>query len=320
MHALLAGWLGLVLTGTTLAEGEAPAQPEMPEYFAKIDGEVIPIDEFMALLRIGVREKFYHGTPPQAELEKFKKETQEKLVDRILMLREARAIGLRADKARVAEGLAKIEQRNKGDSNWIEQRKELLPKLTSRLEDDDLLRQLEAKTREVAAPAEQALVDYYNANHPLFTTPVQDRISLILLKVSAGSSQQIWDNTNARAVALAKRLKAGENFERLARIHSGDPSAATGGDLGFMHQGMYGDAVQKALDALVENEVSAPLNLLDGIALFRLEQRTKPTLNAYSDVATRVRSLYLREQSDRQWQQLAETLRKKSHIEMNDKL
>lgn len=320
-HALLAGWLGFSLSGAVLAEGgEVPRQPEMPEYFAKIDGEIIPIDEFMALMRIGVREKFYHGTPPEVELEKFKKETADKLIDRILLLREARVIGLRADKARVAEGLDKIEQRNKNDSSWQAARSELLPKMTARLENDDLLRQLEAKTREVAEPTEKVLVNYYNANHPLFTTPVQDKISLILLKVSPGSSQQVWDSTIARADELVKRLKAGERFERLARIHSGDPSAARGGDLGFMHQGMYGEAVQQVIDGMIENAVSEPVRLLDGVAIFRLVQRTKSELNPYSDVATRVRSLYLREQSDRQWQQLSEALRKKAHIELNNKL
>ncbi|MDJ0763985.1 MAG: peptidylprolyl isomerase [Myxococcota bacterium] len=55
---------------------------------------------------------------------------------------------------------------------------------------------------------------------------------------------------------LAKKLKAGESFETLAKAHSDCPSKRRGGDLGTFGKGQMAPPFEKTAFALAENEIS----------------------------------------------------------------
>ncbi|MDR1888516.1 MAG: peptidylprolyl isomerase [Zoogloeaceae bacterium] len=72
---------------------------------------------------------------------------------------------------------------------------------------------------------------------------------------------------------LRERLKHGEDFAELARLYSQDGSAATGGDLGWINPGDTVPEFERAMDALVDGEVSPVVQSPFGFHIIRVEAR-----------------------------------------------
>jgi peptidyl-prolyl cis-trans isomerase SurA len=99
----------------------------------------------------------------------------------------------------------------------------------------------------------------------------QTRARHILLRPSPSLSE-------AQAVAQLQQWRqqivAGRaSFEALARQHSQDGSAPTGGDLGWASPGQFVPEFEAAMDALKPSEVSAPLVSRFGVHLIRVDER-----------------------------------------------
>ena len=88
--------------------------------------------------------------------------------------------------------------------------------------------------------------------------------------------------------------------------------------MGYIHTGMLGASAQKVLDILEPGETSAPVVLLEGVAILRLVDRVKPTLNPLDSVRERAEKLYQRNQGEKAWDDLKAKLKANAKIEYND--
>ena len=194
----------------------------------------------------------------------------------------------------------------------------MLKDLEEKLKDDSLAEELEKQVRAVPLPNEAQLKKFYDSNKDLFTTPEKLRVSLIILKVDPSSPSAIWQQASKEANGILERINKGTDFAEMARIHSADESAQNGGDMGYIHTGMLGESAQKVLDIMEPGEISAPVVLLEGVALFRLDERVKPTLNPLESVRERAIKLYQRNEGDKAWEDLSTKLKAATKIEYND--
>jgi parvulin-like peptidyl-prolyl isomerase len=173
--------------------------------------------------------------------------------------------------------------------------------------------------RAVPAPDERETRAYYAAHQEQFTEPEQVRVSLIVLRVDPASPRAEWEKAREKALALRARVLGGEDFGELARLHSADPSAAKGGDLGYLHRGMLPDALQAGvIDALPLAQVSEPIGLLEGIALVRVDARKQAKLRAYEEVRVRAAQLTAREKGETAWKKLIASLRSEVPIRVDE--
>lgn len=106
---------------------------------------------------------------------------------------------------------------------------------------------------------EEEIDDYYSSNSDRYKQPEQVKASHILIKVDAGSSDEIWAAAQTKATDLKKRLDAGEAFEALAQEYSDDPSAKMGGDLGYFSKNQMVKPFEEAAWALEINQISQPV-------------------------------------------------------------
>ena len=93
----------------------------------------------------------------------------------------------------------------------------------------------------------------------------------ILIKVN-----QIVSATDAqrKLTDLKQRLvNKSATFEELAKLYSNDPSAAKGGDLGWIYPGDVGPEFEQAMNALKPGEVSAPIETPYGYHLIQVVER-----------------------------------------------
>ncbi len=301
-----------------VAKEEDKAKSAPLDYIAIVNGQKIFIGEYVTALRRGVRERFYHGKVEEDEAKKFRKEVADELVERALLVQEARRRKLKPDTDEVETSVKAFDAKFQADPEWAKERKKVLPKIREKLSDDSLVKVLKAAVKAVKLPAESTLRQYYSEHTDLFTTPARDRVSLILLQVDPASSSDVWKQASDEARSIVERINAGADFAELARIHSSDKSAGNGGDMGFMHKGMLGENAQKVLDIMEPGEVSAPVVLLEGVAVFRLDVRSLPELNSFEVVKERAQKLYQREKGDEAWEALLAQLHAKATVRIND--
>jgi parvulin-like peptidyl-prolyl isomerase len=309
-HALAATCAALCVLQAAAAPGTTP--------LAKVGEAVVTQQEFDAAYAQAARGKFYHGKTPEAEVAQLQREVAQSLVDEVLLVREARRRKLKPDAATVQKTIASYEERYRDSAQWKTMRAEVLPRLKDKLERDSVLAQLAAQVKHVEDPTAAQLQQYWREHQDKFTSPEQVHLGVILLKVDPSSPQAQWDGAKNEGAAIVRRLKAGADFAELAKLHSADPSAERGGDMGYVHAGMLPEPAQKAVDPLKPGQFTDAVTLLEGVAVFRLVQRKPPVLNALDAVRERARELYLRERADEAWTTLLASLRRETPVQVDE--
>lgn len=305
-----------VLSQPVRAEDTAPVVAPEP-LFATVNGKPITQKDFHRAYSSYLRQKYYHGQVPEDQLAAAKKEVSDRLVERILLLDEAQRRGLAADEAGIAKTLAEYDARYAVSQMWQANRERMLPGLKQQLAEQDLLRQLETIGHAIGEPDAEAVQAFYKTRIELFTEPEKLRLHTILLKVDPSAPKALWDAARDEAARIVARLRAGEaTFEELAGLHSHDHSAAKGGDMGYLHRGMIPEQVQAQLDERPLGSINDPIDVLEGIAIFRLDERIPAKVMAYADVAARALELFKREQSNLAWEAFINGLRKGAAIKM----
>ncbi|NMF88470.1 peptidylprolyl isomerase [Aromatoleum petrolei] len=296
-----------------------PADPHAsPPYLAVVNGKVISSSDFDAATREAIRQKFYHGTPPEGEVEQLVRDVANDMIERRLLAEEIKRREMKPDAKAVDEKIAAYEKRYASSARWQQERAQILPALRERLEEDDMLAALEAKTRNVPQPPQDKVLAYYKKHPEKFTEPEKMRISLLLLTVDPSAPTSAWEAAETEAGALQLKLtEGGADFAQLAKEHSRHESAETGGDLGYMHRGMLPEGIQEKIDGMKPGDLSPPTRVLQGIALFRYEALQPPKHHDFETVKSRAGDLLKRDLSDEAWRNLNEQLRKKAKIELN---
>ena len=119
---------------------------------------------------------------------------------------------------------------------------------------------------------------YYQQNRKQYQSkPEQRKASHILVE------------DEATAKDLLAKVKAGESFAELAKVHSKDPgSAKQGGDLGFFGKGVMDKAFEESVFTLNKGDVSEPVKSTFGYHLIKLvdikEGEIKPLKDVRNDI------------------------------------
>ena len=298
---------GIAKKSQKKAKPKKSGKTQSEPIFAKVNGKPIPVREYDALYALVIQQRFYHGTIPEGQAEVVRKEVTDELVDRELLVGEAERRGIVPDPAKFEQVLADYDARYINDPAWQEERKRFLPELKEQVGRHSMVEQLEKAMRNVPQPKAEEVRAYYEQKPELFTEPENPRLSIILLKVDPSSPQEEWKKAQEEAQGIYVRTKGGADFAKEARLHSAHDSAANGGDMGYLHGGMLSEGLQEKIDKLQVGEISEPIRLLEGISLYRLEDRIPAKLQQFSAVEERAQGLLERDRMD---QARVETIRR----------
>jgi parvulin-like peptidyl-prolyl isomerase len=311
----------LTLTATIVAAG-ASAQatqatnPAGTPLFATVNGKPVTLQEYEAAFTATMREKFYHGKVPDGEMAAVREQVKDKLVQRVLILEEADRRGVMPDGKVVADEVATYEARYAASPMWQQNRERLLPGLTKQLEERSRLEVLEKEVRGTPALSEADILAYYNRHPEQFTEPEKVRLSVILLGVDPSAGGAAWQQAREEAKTLHNQLAAGADFAEAARLRSSGRFAEEGGNAGYLHRGMLPEALQQKIDAFKIGAVAEPIDVLEGVAIFRLDERVAARKRDFADVAPRARELALREYQDKAWSDFVKSLSAKADIKL----
>jgi peptidyl-prolyl cis-trans isomerase C len=255
--------------------GEKPDDPG--QALALINGKAITASEFdlrWSQLPEYARKK-YVGVDGR-------KKFLDELIDREVLLQEARKRGIDRDRM-VLERLERFKERS------------IL----------DVLVREEVDARVTVSPEETKA--YYDAQPGSFTASEEFRASHILVK------------TNAEAAELKKRLAQGEDFAALARKTSVDATTRSkGGDLGILKKGQTVPEFERALLTLTPGEVSQPIPTKFGYHLIKMVERIPGPPISYEEAKDQVKEQVLIEKKQKRFKELVATLRANAKLRVSD--
>lgn len=146
----------------------------------------------------------------------------------------------------------------------------------------DIRRQLSIQkllNREVVSKisiSEQDVTDFYNGNRAQFNV-VEPRYHIAQIVITPRPDPNVYNRKNdkakneaeagRKAAMLAQKLDAGADFTQLAMDYSEDPSASTGGDLGFEPESAFNKSdpvLKKAVLSLKTGQETQPIHTKDG--------------------------------------------------------
>jgi parvulin-like peptidyl-prolyl isomerase len=300
----------------------APASPAKKHkglpYYAKVGNMYVTWIDYNNEYAAEARKKFYHGKPSDDAIASFQREIGDTLVTNAMLVQEAKRRKLKPDQAFVKQQLDQYEQRFAKNPNWPAARARVLPILTERAQYENLRSKLEELVRNVPAPSKKQLRKYYAEHQDKFTAPPATRVSVILIRVDPGAPDSDWQKATEEGQDLVKRLRAGEDFAELAREYSGDKTAADGGDMGYLHEGMLPGLPAETVSKLQPGETSDPVHLMEGVGIFRLVERQEAKVNSFEAVEPRAKELWLKEQSDNAWNSLIAKLKKTTPVQVDE--
>ena len=126
---------------------------------------------------------------------------------------------------------------------------------------------------------------YYNEHHQQFQVPEEVRVRHILIKVPTNANAQTVAAAKAKAEDILKQLKAGGNFDELAKKNSDDPgSKAQGGELGFIQHGATVPAFDQAAFSLQPGQLSSVIRTQFGFHILQVEEKQPAHLKPVDEV------------------------------------
>ncbi|WP_027016525.1 peptidylprolyl isomerase [Comamonas composti] len=133
---------------------------------------------------------------------------------------------------------------------------------------------------------------------------------------------RIGDQTEAQAAKrladYKRRVEAGQaSFESLAREHSQDGSARSGGDLGWSSPGQFVPEFEEALDALKPGQISEPLVSRFGVHLIQLVDRRQARLTE-REQREMLRNVVREQKLETDYQTWMQELRGRAYVEYRE--
>jgi peptidyl-prolyl cis-trans isomerase SurA len=254
-----------------------------PDVWAVVNGKQITREDVEKLYRSRVNADAPPPSPEEAL--SLKLSILDELINSEILIERARKMNLVASDAEVEDKFTESK------SPYTEEEFQKKLQETGLTVDDlksDIRRQLSIQkllNREVVAKisiTDQDITDFYNKNRTQFNvTEPQYHIAQIVITPRPDPNIHNRKNDKAtneaeagrKAAMLEQKLAAGADFSELAMDYSEDPSASTGGDLGFLAESSLNRspaALKAAVLALKVGQVSQPIPENGGYRILKL--------------------------------------------------
>jgi len=207
--------------------------------------------------------------------------------------------------------------------------KSLKEKIESTLLEDELIR------HEIAPKVklkDDAVKNFYNANKAQFMKPAFYRIRHILIstipspqmsndeashKKALRMTRMINEEAKAKAEEVLQKIKAGENFEQLAKEFSEDEvSKQKGGMLGDLHPGSTIPKIAESMVKLNEGETSNIISSSFGHHILKLDEIIPSVLIPFKDVQNDILNILMKRETKKLFKEYLIALEKTAKIEI----
>jgi peptidyl-prolyl cis-trans isomerase C len=165
---------------------------------------------------------------------------------------------------------------------------------------------LKKKVETESKVSDEDMKKFYEQNKDKFKSGDQIKASHILVK------------TEKEAKDIQTQLKAGGNFEELAKKNSTDASAAKGGDLGWFGKGSMVPVFEKAALALKEGQVSDIVKSDFGFHIIKLTGKRAAGIRPFEEVKDQIKGAIMPTKQQEVFQKIKEELKKTAKISVKE--
>lgn len=288
-----AGLAAFAGTGVAAVPPAPPAAtaPAAPAVVATVGGEPVRLDQVDAAIKA---QKLATGPLTAAQLRQLRAEVAADLVDDRLLKQFLARHAPKVEPAEIDRHLqaftASLAKQGKTFAEFL---KESNQTETAVRETWTTLLQLHGYVRRHVTDAQ--LKQYHAANRDHFDK-AEVRASHIVLRVGPGTPPAEKAAAREKLQAVRAAVAAGTlDFAAAARKHSQCPSAADGGDLGYLPRkgGLMDEAFTRAAFALKVGELSGVVESDFGLHLIRVADRKPGTPTAFEACAEEVRDTFV---------------------------
>jgi peptidyl-prolyl cis-trans isomerase D len=159
-------------------------------------------------------------------------------------------------------------------------------------------------------PREDELRQAYESGQARYLAPEQRRVSHILIAVKQDSDEETRNAALEEARSLTEQARSGVDFGGLAKQHSDDPgSAAKGGDLGVIAEGVMVKPFEDAAYQLQEGEVSDPVKTRFGYHVIKITELVPESVKPFAEIRDQIEQEERKRLAEVQFIEQAETFR-----------
>ncbi len=232
-------------------------------------------------ITLGEFNQLWEQVPEDYKLQLDKSMVLDQMISEKLLIQEAKNMGLEEDE-KVIEQIRKITEQI----------------LVQVLIEREILDKVKVNDEEV--------LEYYEQNKDSFTEKEQVHLYNILLE------------TEEEAQDILEQLKAGGDFSEIAKEKSTGPSAAQGGDLGYLIKGTIVPEIEDVVFALELEVLSEVVKTDFGFHILKITEKKPETVKALEEVKEDIVQTLLPTKQKEAFDNLLEELKSKSEIEINE--
>lgn len=250
-------------------------------------------------------------------------EALEKLINHVVVLQEAKKMGIQVSKADVDKEIDKIKEAITEDKfkqelaklGWTE------PKFRDMVEKDKIITELQTKILADVKPStdEQAL-DYYEKNKKQFTDPASYQVRHILVMTAGkeGDKAKVDLEARTRALAILEQIKQGSDFAELAKQKSEDPGSAAEGGVITFSPGQVMPEFEAAAKSLQAGQITRePVKTEYGYHLIKMEKMTPEKQKSFAEVRQEIMATLSNQAKQEKVNKFVEEARKKAEVVNN---
>ncbi len=270
---LVSGLLALLILAVGAATGRAQDNLRIA---AVVNDEVISIFDLEARIKFTIVSA---GLPDNPETRRrIAPQVLRNLIDDRLKIQEARRLKIPVDKKEIDDALARIEKQNNlppgGMEKVLERDGVKISIVRSKMEADIAWgKVVSGRFRNTTRISEEEIDEILTQMEANKGKP-ELRVAEIFLPIDTESSER---DVGALANRLIQQLQTGVPFQAIAQNFSQSPSAAVGGDLGWVKPGQLGDALDSALARVQPGQITPAIRTSTGYYILMLLERRAAT-------------------------------------------
>ncbi|HSI11090.1 MAG TPA: peptidylprolyl isomerase [Chthoniobacter sp.] len=305
------------------APAEAPAAKPvpLPETVAVVDGTEIKKDELEKAFAnlLAARKMSPDAIPAEQRIQGYRMILDEMIIDKLIAKRAA-------DTPVTDEEMKAQWERIKGNfgsedelKKQVEAAGETIDKVKKGLH-DRLAEEhwMDAQVKDKANVTDAEAEDFYKKNPDEFKSPEQVRASHILVRVEKDAKAEVVTEKEKAAQAIADRVKKGEDFAKLAKELSEDPSAKqNSGDLDFFTKEQMVPEFSKAAFSMKKDEISNPVRSDFGFHVIKVTDHKDAETVTLEKAKPQLIAFLSRQKKQAEIQKVVADIRSKADVKIN---
>lgn len=247
----------------------------------------------------------------------------DEMVNEELIVQAARSAKIEVENSEVQAAVDEIKQQNKLDDAGLEQALAAQGYTLANYK-ADLRRQVLRfrAVNQIIGPKVQVTDDDVRARYDQLQRRSEAvsavRLSHILIKLPEHPTDKQQSEAKAKATKAIERVKAGEEFAKVAaEMSEDDGTKATGGELGWFERGsMSNPELEQTVFSMDKNDIRGPIAGSQGLEVFMVTDTKKSDLKPFAEMKEQLQRDLRRRELDKQTQVWVDELRKKAYIDI----